>query len=79
MPPLARAASAPGGGAKAVECAVNACEVDDPDRLRPSDGPLAALGWSAISALFYARGSEDSLVSLLDISQLRQSAAMTSA
>jgi hypothetical protein len=78
MPPLARATSAP-EVAQRPSSAVNACEVDDSDRLRPSDGPLAALGWSAISALFHARGSEDSFVSLSDISQLRQSAAMTSA
>ena len=70
-----------GGGAKAVECAVNACEVVDRDPLRPSEGRLAALAWSAISARFYTQGSGDSLVAFShsDISQLRQSAAMTSA
>ena len=31
----------PRGGAKAVECAENACEVVDPDPLRPSDERLA--------------------------------------
>jgi hypothetical protein len=65
----------------AVECAANACEVVDSDPLRLSEGPLAALAWSAIYARFYARGSGNSLVAvtLSDISQLRQSAAMTSA
>jgi hypothetical protein len=70
-----------GGGAKAVECALNACEVVDPDPLRRSDGRLPHWPGRAISARFHTRGSGDSLVAIShsDISQLRQSAAMTSA
>jgi len=48
-----RALPQPRGGAKALECAENACEVLDPDPLRASDARRAALARSVISARFH--------------------------